>query len=245
MALFLDVDGTLLEFCDDPAQVSADPDLVSVLESLWASLDGALSLISGRPVADVDRIFAPARFPVAGAHGAEIRSHPDDKTTIAGSSLPEDALTMIEAFTRTDNRLLLEKKKGGVSLHYRRAPELASRCRRLIDELMPQVESEYRLIAGKMVLELAPRGHDKGAAIRALMAQQPFTGRKPVFFGDDVTDEDGFRAVNELHGVSVRVGNDDSSAARFTIDSVRAVRHWLNTVAGQIGQGIGPGGNNG
>ena len=229
-ALFLDVDGTLLEIRDRPEDVVADAGLVDLLETLSSAFGGALSLISGRSIAQIDRIFAPARFAAAGAHGAEIRLHPDDDVKGAKRALPAGILSRLSELADSHPGLLLERKDGGASLHYRMAPELEAQCRRLVDKLMAELGEEFRLIPGKMVFEIAPRGHDKGKAIAAMMNREPFAGRQPVFIGDDVTDEDGFRTVNEMQGVSVRVGQEDDSAADYTLGSVADVRHWLQSI---------------
>jgi trehalose 6-phosphate phosphatase len=227
VALFLDVDGTLLEIRDHPEDVSADGELVDLLGQCLERLDGAMALISGRSVEEVDRIFAPAVFPVAGAHGSERRSH-DGRVISAGSKpLPEQAVARLEALVARHSGLLLEHKEGGVSLHYRRAPALEEECRQAIEEELAGLGDSFRLIAGKMVFEIAPAGHDKGAAIRAFLEQPPFAGRTPVFLGDDVTDEDGFRAVNELGGVSIRIGDIEHSEAQFCLAGIAAVRPWL------------------
>ncbi len=229
-ALFLDVDGTLLEIRDRPEDVVADRDLVALLGNLSGTLDGALSLVSGRAVAEIDRIFAPERFPAAGAHGAEIRQHPEDDVDTTSARLPAAVLEELAGFAATHEGLLLETKLGGASLHYRMAPQLESQCRELVTRLMHELGQEFRLIPGKMVFELAPRGHDKGQAIVAMMNREPFAGRRPVFVGDDVTDEDGFHAVNRMQGISIRVGEDRDSAAACTLDSVAAVRQWLESI---------------
>lgn len=233
-ALFLDIDGTLLEIRDRPEEVAASRDLIDLLERLSGLLDGALSLISGRSIAEIDRIFAPVRFPAAGAHGAEIRLHPADEVDAASTRLPDAVMASLAGFADAHTGLLLERKLGGASLHYRMAPHLEAECRALVDKLMTEVGQDFRLIPGKMVFELAPRGHSKGKAIVAMMNRKPFAGRRPVFFGDDVTDEDGFRAVNEMQGISVRVGEDPDSAASFCLGSVAAVRRWLESVTRQV-----------
>jgi trehalose 6-phosphate phosphatase len=229
-ALFLDVDGTLLEIRDRPQEVAADDELIVLLGRLSAFLGGALSLISGRSIADIDRIFAPALFPAAGSHGAEIRLHPDDEIDVTATQLPQPVMQALVEFADTHDGLLLEHKNGGASLHYRMAPQLEAECRQLVDGLLAGIEQEFRLIPGKMVFELAPRGHNKGNAIVAMMHRKPFAGRRPVFVGDDVTDEDGFEAVNALHGISVRVGEDRDSAASCSVGSVAAVRQWLESI---------------
>lgn len=230
LALFLDIDGTLLEIRDRPEEVAAGSDLIGLLGQLSDSLDGALSLISGRSVAEIDRIFAPARFPAAGSHGAEVRLHPGDEVETTTAQLPEQVMAALIDFAASQEGLLLERKSGGASLHYRMAPHAESACRALVDELMDGLERDFRLIPGKMVFELAPRGYSKGKAIAAMMGREPFAGRQPVFVGDDVTDEDGFRVVNAMQGISVRVGENNDSAAAHTLDSVAAVRTWLEAI---------------
>jgi trehalose 6-phosphate phosphatase len=230
VALFLDVDGTLLEIEDHPSDVQADPSLVAMLASLANALDGAISLISGRQIADVDRIFAPVRFAVAGAHGSELRQHPEDPVAVSQSSLPARVLDNLRTFVEQNPGLLLEEKSGGVSLHYRRAPQLERRCKTLVQGLLPEIDRDFRLIAGKMVLELAPIDHNKGAAITEMMQREPFSGRRAVFVGDDVTDEDGFHAVNAISGISIRVGGNQGSAAEYALPDVAGVRRWLESI---------------
>lgn len=236
LALFLDVDGTLLDIEDHPAGVRAEPDLIQLLTSLSAGAGGALSLISGRPVADIDRIFAPTLFAAAGAHGAELRLLPDGPVMSTRWSLPLPVLEEIRAFAETAPGLLLEEKQGGVSLHFRRAPELEAQCTALVQRLLPEIARDFRLIAGKMVFEFAPREHHKGAAITEMMQHEPFAGRCAVFVGDDVTDEDGFRAVNAMGGITIHVGGNRDSEARYSLPDVAAVRCWLGSLKKGISQ---------
>lgn len=230
IALFLDIDGTLLDIRDRPEEVAASDDLIRLLDTLSEQLGGALSLISGRSIDDIDRVFAPYTFPAAGSHGAEIRLHPQDEVDTASAKLPDEVMGELVEFAASHDGLLLEHKLGGASLHYRMAPHLEEECRQLMDDLMVRVGQDFRLIPGKMVFELAPLTHNKGQAIAAMMEHEPFAGRRPVFLGDDVTDEDGFRVVNEMQGVSVRVGAGRNSAATCTLGSVAAVRRWLETI---------------
>jgi trehalose 6-phosphate phosphatase len=227
VALFLDVDGTLLDIRDNPAEVVADSALTELLCACSAKLGGALSLVSGRSIEEVDRIFAPADFPVAGAHGAELRFDGGHTLTLESRPMPAAAIHTLQEFAKRNEGLLLERKRGGVSLHYRRAPELEKECEQLIAELMNDLGTDFRLIAGKMVFEIAPGAHDKGAAIRSFLEQPPFTGRVPVYLGDDVTDEDAFREVNRINGTSIRVGGSSHSEARYDLPDVASVRPWL------------------
>ena len=229
IGLFLDIDGTLLEIRDTPSSVVADEELLDLLSRCHAVLDGALCLVSGRSIAEVDRIMSPAKYHVAGAHGVELRAADGRIQTVAVSSFPADAEKALRAFAEGHEGLLLERKQGGVSLHYRMAPTLERQCRDFVTSLMSKIGDNFRLIAGKMVFEISPAKSNKGDAIRRIMREAPYAGRKPVFIGDDVTDEDGFEVVNQFGGVSVRVGDIGDSAARFALPDVASVRPWLRS----------------
>jgi trehalose 6-phosphate phosphatase len=238
-ALFLDVDGTLLAIEASPDQVVSDAPLRHLLAGLSGGLGGALALISGRTIAAIDRIFAPLKLPAAGAHGTELRRNGDDARADTSHALPAHAIAALQEFADAHQGLLLEPKPGGASLHYRRAPELEGTCRRRLQMLQDALGAGYRLIEGKMVLELVPSAASKGTAIQALMQAAPFAGRRPVFIGDDTTDEDGFRVVNALGGTSIRVGGLDGSAALHTLSDVDAVRQWLTAAIGRRNAGKG------
>lgn len=229
-ALFLDVDGTLLEIETNPDAVVADEDLRRLLAQLYERLGGAMALISGRTLAALDRIFAPLELPAAGAHGVELRVAAGERRTLAPHDLPAGVMTALRDFAGRHEGLLLEPKPAGATLHYRRAPALEKDCRRFMQSLMDDLRADYRLIDGKMVLEIAPLGVNKGEAIRALLHENPFAGRRPVFAGDDTTDEDGFRVVNALGGMSVRVGPADRSAASHALANTADVRYWLGVL---------------
>ena len=226
-ALFLDVDGTLLEIQERPSDVVASADLKALLERLVPRFGGALSLVSGRSLAEIDRIFAPLGFNAAGAHGSELRLAGDKLAAESVAPMTAAVVARLAAFADTDKGLLLERKHGGVSLHYRGAPALEAGCRAAVERALAELGDDYRLIAGKMVFEIAPRGHDKGEAVRTFLSHAPFKGRKPLFVGDDVTDEDGFRVANELGGTSICVGTKSETLARHALADVTAVRRWL------------------
>lgn len=228
-ALFLDVDGTLLDLREHPGDVVADHSLIDLLGHSARRVSGALCLISGRALDDVDRIFAPAQFPTAGAHGAEIRLPDGRRADPPEVRFPDAAFTRLNEFADAHAGLLLEKKHGGASLHYRKAPQLADACHAEVQEILAEIGEDFRLIAGKMVFEIAPGSHDKGKAIAKFMENSPFAGRQPVFLGDDVTDEDGFRVVNAHGGISILVGERDDTEARFRLPDVESVRTWLRS----------------
>lgn len=229
IALFLDVDGTLIEIERHPDHVHVPDDLCRLLGSLEHATGGALALVSGRSLEQLDRLFSPLRLCAAGLHGLE-RRHGDGEITRA-SPAPEAyaaARGALEDLVARDSRLLLEDKGLTLALHYRSAPELAKRARKAARSIVAASEGAFVLLEGKMVLEIKPPDADKGHAIRAFLEEPPFAGRVPVFAGDDVTDEAGFEAVHALNGVAIRIGNDRPfTAAAYTLDDVPAMQAWL------------------
>jgi len=230
-AYFFDVDGTLVDIAETPEGVCVAPGLQRLIESLYGSTDGAVALISGRSIADIDRLFPGVRLPVAGQHGIERRDFSGriHRRASAPAQLDRVRNRMAEAVARHPG-LLLEDKGLSLALHYRRAPRLGSFVHRLLRLLAAQAGPEYCLQSGKFVVEIRPVGGDKGAAILAFMRDPNFRGRTPVFVGDDITDEDGFEVVNRLGGYTVKVGAGQS-VARLRLPDVAAVRQWLEHAA--------------
>jgi trehalose 6-phosphate phosphatase len=231
-ALFLDVDGTLLEIAATPSAVSVPQRAIDLLSRLHDTLAGALALVSGRPIADLDRLFAPLRLPVAGAHGAERRDaagllHSRDY----GAALAP-ARNVLARWAAAHPGVLLEDKGVALALHYRRAPELEAAARDLMAAALVAVGPAFRLQDGKKVVEIAVETASKGLAIAQFMAEAPFVGRLPVFVGDDLTDEDGFAMVNRLGGHSVAVGVNRATKARWHLHGDQQVLAWLEANAG-------------
>lgn len=231
-ALFLDFDGTLAELAPTPDAVTIDPDLPATLLSLMDSLDGAVALISGRSLGELDSLTG-LRLPGAGVHGLELRERPEMEPHLPDESGAIDEIAAkLAPLVGGDARLILEPKPGALALHYRRAPEREEDCRKAMAEAvsgMPGLE----IMHGKMVLEVKPGHVNKGHAIEKLMSLHPFSGRIPVFAGDDRTDEDGFGVVNALKGVTIKVG-DGSSAATYRLASVGEFVAWLKQVASSL-----------
>jgi len=228
VALFLDVDGTLLEIAATPEAVRVPAALRNTLHLAAKRESGALALISGRAINELDRLFAPHVFPAAGQHGVEIRD-PNGKVThpvIDASHLDEARAVLAELVTHYKG-LQLEDKGSALALHFRQAPQHERAVMVVMVGLADQLREKFVLRDGKCVVELTPRGYSKRGAIEAFMREAPFAGRTPVFIGDDVTDEDGFEAVNALGGYSVRVGDLAATAARFRFSSVSTVIAWL------------------
>jgi trehalose 6-phosphate phosphatase len=231
-ALYLDFDGTLAALAPHPDGVIVDGSLPALLVGLRERLAGAVALVTGRSLAALDAITGLSGFAAAGLHGHEWRLASGQSVSAedpVGASLIVRALR--ERFG-ADARLVIEDKGAAVALHYRRAPERAQECIAAMRELV--TSPDFEILKGHLVVEARPRGADKGAALRALAAHAPFAGRRPVFVGDDVTDEDGFRAAAALGGHGVKVGAGPS-AARYRIAAVAEVRGWLAASLASLG----------
>jgi trehalose 6-phosphate phosphatase len=227
MAYFLDIDGTLIDFRDSPASVSILAARRQALSRLRRRAGGALAIVSGRSIADIDRIFHGSQTAVAGQHGAERRNARGRYSRIATEGEPLlRARDRLAAVVTKHPGLLLEDKGASLALHYRRMPRLASYAHRLVRAQLPVLGGAFCVQVGKRVVELKPAGRDKGMAVLAFMREPPFRGRRPVFVGDDETDEFAFETVNRLDGVSVKVGTG-RTCARVRLHDVAAVWTWL------------------
>ncbi len=228
--LFLDVDGTLIEFADDPAAVVADEALRALLRDLYVALDGAVALVSGRPIEFLDRLFAPLQLPAAGLHGAERRTAQGVRHTAPTTPLAlARARGALAQLACAHAGVGLEDKGAALALHYRRAPRLAAQLRDALAGIASDLGPDYHLLEGDGVLEIKLRRFDKGGAVEAFMQESPFSGRLPVFVGDDLTDSDGMRRVEALGGWSVAVG--DRVSGRVRLSDARAARAWLRGLA--------------
>lgn len=225
-ALFLDVDGCLLDLAHAPDEVVIPTELPATLSGLAQRLDGALALISGRALANVERLFGALQLPIAGLHGLErrstMRTQPAPDPPPAWDVVREDAQRIIAGHPGT----LFEDKGAALALHWRNAPHAADELQAFAAATLPRLPG-YRLQHGNHVVELRPDAGDKGSAIAALLEEPPFRGRVPVFAGDDITDEAGFAVVNARGGLSVLVGDRRSSSAHYALPDPAAVRSWL------------------
>jgi trehalose 6-phosphate phosphatase len=222
-ALLLDLDGTLLDIAPTPDAVVVPPGLVADLRALRTRLGGALAVVTGRPIAQVDALLDDAPYAVAGEHGGAIRHAPGQAEQHA--PLPEppaEWLATGAAIAAAHPGALLERKSRGFVLHYRAAPEHGPALQRALQALMQDTPG-FAVLAAHMALELKPLGADKGTAVAALMADAPFAGRLPVFIGDDVTDEDGMAAARRMGGAGLRVDTVFATA--------QGVREWLAAAA--------------
>ncbi|CAA7620761.1 trehalose-phosphatase [Magnetospirillum sp. SS-4] len=230
-ALFLDIDGTLLDLAPTPDEVIVPATLPHRLDSLTAKLSGALALISGRSLTEIDRLF-PDRHDVAGTHGVELRA--GGVQAMLATAWPDDLTAAIRAAAGRLPGVLVERKTCAVALHHARVPHQAGAVLSLAESVIAGAAVPLRLLLGKGVVELVPDGAGKGRAIERFMENPPYLGRTPVFVGDDVTDEDGFAAVNRMGGMSIHVG-DRPSAATYRLSNPASVRCWLAHLDGLTG----------
>ncbi len=227
--LFLDVDGTLIELTDTPLQTQAGEELKDLLRAVSERLGGALALVSGRSIAYLDELFAPLRLPTAGLHGVERRRASGIAQAGPEAALLDGARPALAALVAAHPGTLLEDKGRTVAVHYRLAPQFEPRMREAVAGVVAALGPGYHVQSGNMMLEIKPRGFSKGAAIEDFLREPPFAGRTPVFVGDDLTDLDGFRAVESHGGLSVGVG--DRVAGQFHLHDPPAVRAWLASIA--------------
>lgn len=223
VALFLDFDGTLVDIAASPDAVTLPRKLSERLERLSGRLGGALALVTGRSIDNLQDFLGPLAVHLAGSHGGDVRA-PDDTALRNGKPLPTPVPEALNRFAIA-NGLLYERKAHGAALHYRARPELKS----VACDFAAELANAHGLTtkAGKCVIELVWPGADKGGAVDLLAARAPFAGALPVFIGDDVTDEDGFAACVRLGGFGIAVGERVSATARYRLATVKDVYTWL------------------
>lgn len=231
-AFFLDLDGTLIEIAETPDAVSVDSRLPELIEHLSRACNGALALVSGRSIADIDHLLAMRNIPVAGQHGLERRDADGISVREGGHRHSLDAVrTTVSELAQRHPEVLFEDKGLSLAVHYRRLPQLASYLHRCIRKSVADY-SDLAVQQGKLVVEIKPAGIDKGSAIAAFLSVQPFLGRSPVVIGDDITDESGFLVANAARGISIKIGPGPSSA-QYRLPNVGALRSWLDRLVSE------------
>jgi trehalose 6-phosphate phosphatase len=226
-ALFLDLDGTLLEFADQPDAVEPSDRLKNLLGRLAEFSDGAVAFVSGRTIEDLDRLLAPHRFALAGVHGNERRDVDGNRLPSGVDRRALDVLrARLERFRDEHSGTIVEDKGISLALHFRQRPDLGAEIDEYCAELDDDMPTGFELLRGNKVVEIKPTGQNKGTAIGRFMTEPPFAGKTPIFIGDDVTDEAGFEVVNRLGGMSIKVDNGDT-VARWHLPDIDAVLEWL------------------
>lgn len=225
VALFLDFDGTLIEIASGPEAILVPDGLAARLEALSHSYNGRLALVSGRSIANIAHHLGPVAIARAGSHGAEQVLPDGSPLGIPPHAIPPVAADALRAYASLYDGLEFEEKSHGAAIHYRAAPQLEA----LVIGFAGKLAEDHGLAVkrGKCVAELVNRGVDKASAVRAFMAQANFAGAMPIFVGDDITDEDGFRAASAMGGFGVIVGDRPNTAARYRLETPAKVIEWL------------------
>tara|TARA_B100000989_G_scaffold171443_1_gene128433 strand:- start:34 stop:783 length:750 start_codon:yes stop_codon:yes gene_type:complete len=226
VALFLDVDGTLYDIENSPSLIRPCFRLQKKLQTIRNRLGGALGLISGRSLDDLDRIFDNNKIPVAGNHGAQLRDALRTKEYQADTGNIEGIAHKVRALLNEQKNIEIENKGSNLTVHFRNSTIDRKEINKIIMELV-KYEPKLTFLKGKEVLEIKPLSHNKGTAISYFMRTKPFIKRRPVFIGDDVSDEDGFETVNKKGGWSVHVGNNKRSKANFFLPNVKSVHEMM------------------
>jgi trehalose 6-phosphate phosphatase len=227
-ALFLDMDGVLAPLAATPDAVVPDARRTAVLRGLAERLDGRVAILSGRTIAEIDRIAESASTSASGVHGLERRRADGSLDHAPAAPAVRDAVAAFEQFASKRPGIIVEDKAVSAGLHFRGAPAEAAAAKALAQSLA--AETGLALQAGNLVVELKTPGTDKGTALKAYMLEVPFAGAVPVMLGDDLTDEDGFQAAADLGGFGVLIGPPRRTAATFGLPDVDAVLTWLDTV---------------
>jgi trehalose 6-phosphate phosphatase len=227
-ALFFDIDGTLIDLAPTPDGIFVPPELPLHLAELWKRTSGALALVSGRMISDIDQIMRPMKLPAVGGHGAEMRLFSDGEVQAAPVRPMDPHLKKrFKAIGDFSPGILIEDKGYSLALHYRLAPD----CERAIFNAVTAIQADLpdapiEILNGKFVVEIKHEGFSKATAVRELMTQAPFKGRRPIFLGDDVTDETVFAIMGDIDGIAYSVGRKAQGVAGH-FDSPNDVRLWL------------------
>jgi trehalose 6-phosphate phosphatase len=234
IALFLDLDGTILDIATAPTAVTTPPDLVETLRSLQDSLWGAVAVLTGRKIAEVDRLLAPLRLPAAGVHGSEIRVEPDGDIASMAEAVPAHLRKDVEKLAESHSGTLFEDKGLSIAVHYRAVPSLEKVLEAELRRILDRHTSRLVLSHGRRVLELVPEQSTKGVALEKMMRLPPFRDRLPVMIGDDMPDETALAAAVGLGGLGLKVRGEHFRSGSVDFGGPADVRGWLHDLAHQL-----------
>ena len=225
-ALFIDIDGTLLDMAPTPEAVRVPPGLIGTLERLATSFNGAVALITGRRVTDADRFFWPLKLAISGVHGTEARSSHDSSTTMLAEPVPAGLTGVVRDVASALPGILVEEKGAGLAVHYRNAPEARAALELQLRQAIMGWDS-FALRPGRRVLDVVPKAHSKATGLSWLMQLPAFKGRRPVMIGDDHGDEPAIEAAESLGGIGLKVAGEHFSREGADFASPARVRSWL------------------
>ena len=233
-ALFLDCDGTLLDIALSPGSVTVPAGLVELLVRVSKRLDGALAILSGRQLAEIDHLLAPAKLIGAGVHGGELRTTLGGPITQVATSLPNSLVERVADVSRRMPGIIAEPKGPGLAVHYRLAPDMKEAVEAVLRTILSGYDGALVLCPGRKLFEIIPRGHSKGTALETLAALPTFHGRRPIMIGDDVGDEPAIAAAMRLGGYGLRVAGEHFGPARADLAGPRSVLAWLEELAQRL-----------
>jgi trehalose 6-phosphate phosphatase len=234
VALFLDLDGTVLDIAASPTEVGTPPGLTTTLGRLQAALEGAVAILTGRQIEEVDRLLTPLSLSAAGVHGAQMRLEPGGAIEVASDEVPTPLLVAVERLVQSTPGLLVEPKGVSIAVHYRAAPEMEPVLETELRALLDSHQSQLVLSHGRRVFELTPRSSTKGTALAQLMEQSKFRGRVPVMIGDDMPDEAALEAAARLGGVGLKVKGEHFAGVATHFSGPTDVRRWLASFAERL-----------
>jgi trehalose 6-phosphate phosphatase len=233
-ALFLDVDGTLLDIAAAPTEVVIPPQLPPLLARISKGLDGALAILTGRQLAEIDALLAPLSLIGGGVHGAELRTAAGEPILRVAMSLPGSLVDQALELANGMPGIIAEPKGPGLALHYRQAPELKAVLEARLRLLLARYADELVLCPGRKLFEIIPAGHSKGTALETLSKLPTFAGRLPIMIGDDVGDVPALAAAQRLGGFGLRVAGEQFPASAADLHGPAGVLNWLDRLAARL-----------
>jgi trehalose 6-phosphate phosphatase len=233
-ALFLDVDGTLLDIAATPAEVVVPPQLAPLLARIGKGLDGAMAILTGRQLAEIDALLAPLQLVGGGVHGAELRTEAGTPIVRVAMSIPASLVDQVIELANGMPGIIAEPKGPGLALHYRQAPELKAVLESRVRLLLSRYADELVLCPGRKLFEIIPAGHSKGTALETLSKLPTFAGRLPVMIGDDVGDVPALAAAQRLGGFGLRVAGEQFVPSSADLHGPANVLGWLHRLADRL-----------
>jgi len=235
-AIFLDLDGTLFDIAASPDSIVVPGELVPTLARLAAGLDGAMAIVTGRPISDVDRFLAPQRFIAAGVHGAELRLAPDQDVQSRAEPLEPALIASVKQLGDLEPGVIVEPKRFSIAVHYRLAPAARPRIAAALQDILDHGPDHLILCKGRAVFEVVPRHISKGGSIDVLLQLPAFRGRRPIMIGDDISDQSAFEATRRYGGLALRVAGEHFPRGTAEFDGPAHVRAWLSDIAKRLAE---------